>query len=151
MLTFALCDRPQGVRWTPEILMKQLICQLLHLNPALAIEEPELFNIRAFRRANNFPAVFQLLESVIGRLDSLLIVIDRLDLCRRDPHGTEDQNVAQALSRLTKKFPKTLRTIVTSGGGVKELSPLGISIAIINTRRRPHRRYVNSTPRRDRP
>jgi hypothetical protein len=127
--------------------MKQLICQLLHLNPALAIEEPELFNLRAFRRVNSFIAAFQLLNSILARLDSLLIVIDRIDFSRRDPNDAEDQNIAKALSRLTKRYPKTLKIIVTSGESAnsEELSSLGLSIAIINTRRRPDRRHENST------
>jgi hypothetical protein len=147
MMTFALCDRPQGVRWTSEILMKQLICQLLHLNPVLAIEEPELFNSRVFRRASNFASAVQLLNSILAGLDSLLIIIDRIDLCQRDPDAHGDQNIVQALAKLTKRYPKSLKTIITSGGvsNSEGLSRLGISLAIINTRRRPHRRYGDST------
>jgi hypothetical protein len=146
MLTFALCDRPLGVRWTSEIVMKQLVCQLLHMNPVLAIEEPELFNSRAFRRANGFASTAQLLNSIVARLDSLLIVIDRIDLCQRDHKSPGDQNIIQALSKMTKRYSKSLKTIITSGGvaNSEELSRLGISLAIINTRKRPHRRYGDS-------
>ena len=147
IMTFALCDRPQGIRWTPEIVMKQLICQLLHLNPVLATEEPELFDPRIFRRVSNFASSYQLLSSILARLDSLLILIDRIDLCQKDPDSPGDQSIVQAFSKLTKRYPKTLKTIITSGGSVnvEEFLRLGISLAIINTRRRPYRRYEDGS------
>lgn len=151
MTTFALCNRPQRVRWTPETLLKQLICRFLHLNPALAIEEPELFNGRVVRRASNFASKFRLLESIIAGLDSLLILIDRMDLCQRDSNSTDGQNVLQVYSKLAKNY-KTFKFIIMSSGSVdtEGLSRLGVSLAIINTRRRPHRRYDDTKAARDR-
>jgi hypothetical protein len=80
-------------------------------------------------------------------LDSLLILIDRIDLCQKEPDSSEDQSIVQALSKLTKRYSKTLKTIITSGGSVNvdEFSRLEISLAIINTRRRPHRRYEGAS------
>lgn len=145
MVTFALCDRPKGVHWNPQVLMKHLICQLLHLNPTLSLENPGIFDIRAFRRAINFKQTTRLLASVIARLPSLLIVIDRLDLCWSDPdpENSGKQNIARVLSDLVKQFPNTLRVIVTTGQVVTtaELPSLAASIATIITRQRPRRKY----------
>jgi hypothetical protein len=81
LVTFALCDRPNNVRWTPQILIKQMICQLLHQNPRLAIQEPEIFDLRALRQAKTSKTTFRILKAIVPRLENLLIIIDRLELC----------------------------------------------------------------------
>jgi hypothetical protein len=130
--------------------MKHLICQLLHLNPELSLEEPEVFDTREFRRAKSFKSTVKLLTSILARLNSrldpILLIIDRLDLCSRDPETSDEQNIATSLSSLAKMFPKTLKIIITTGQiiSAKELLGLAISFAAIVTRRRPRRKYEDT-------
>ena len=93
---------------------------------------------------------FQLLNKIIARIGSLLLLVDRIDLCERSPDSVGEQNIVRALSKLTQRYPKTLKVIVTSGGSVNRegQSLLGISLAIINTTRRPHRRYEDTSASR---
>lgn len=146
MITFALCDRPKGVKWTPQILIKHIISQLLHLNPTLSSEEAEVFDPRAFRRAKTFQSTMRLLTAIFSRLDTVLLIIDRLDLCTRDLDAPEDQNMAHIFSKLVNAFPKTLKIVITTNQIVdaKSLPGLPISFATINTRRRPRRRYEDA-------
>src|SRR5437763_7463195 len=41
LVTFALCDRPSDQHYTPVVVIKRLICQLLEQRPMLILEEPE--------------------------------------------------------------------------------------------------------------
>ena len=76
---------------------KQLVCQLLHLNLALALEVLELFNPRAFRRMDSFVSAFQLLNNIIAIIDFLLILVDRIDLYERSPDSVREQGIVRAL------------------------------------------------------
>jgi hypothetical protein len=148
-VTFALCDRPK-TKWTPKQVLKQLIAQLLHQNPEVVLSNPAVFNRRSFRRATSFQATLDLLVSVIGTLESLVIVIDRLDLCAlddNDPVGTGQPDVmltlALALSVLMTTYPQSVRILVSSAviAGPQSLPGLPFSFAKVNTRRRPRKRY----------
>ncbi|KAK3390059.1 hypothetical protein B0H63DRAFT_464717 [Podospora didyma] len=144
-ITFAFCDRPRGpgARWTPKKLLQQLIAQLLNQNPQIVSLSPAMFSPRTFRRATTFKSVFRLLCEIVAVAESLVIVIDRLDLCVVDPDPVDCQpNMAQALSILVRSFPKSLRVVVSSAKvvGPDALPNLPISFANINTRRRPRRR-----------
>ncbi|KAK4185253.1 hypothetical protein QBC35DRAFT_525033 [Podospora australis] len=81
LVTFAFCDRPRGVKWTPKQLLMQLITQLLHQHPRLAVLHPSCFTSRAFRRTTSYQAAVQLFRSVLSLLDTAVIISDRLDLC----------------------------------------------------------------------
>jgi hypothetical protein len=127
-------------------LLKHLICQLLHLNPSLSLEEPEVFDIRAFRRAQTLKSTVRLLTLIIQHVGPVLLIIDRLDLCSRDTKALRGKNVVQSLSELVKMFPESLKIIITTGQIVsaEEIPGLPISFATINTRRRPRRRYEDA-------
>jgi hypothetical protein len=146
IIGFALCDRPNGVKWDSKILLKHLICQLLHLNPSLSLEEPEAFDIRAFRRAQTLKSTVRLLALIIQRLGPVLLVIDRLDLCSRDSKAFRGKNVVQSLSELVRMFPKSLKIIITTSQIVsaEEIPGLPISFATIYTRRRLRRKYEDA-------
>jgi hypothetical protein len=143
-VTFALCDRPKSERWTPKQLLRQLIAQLLNQNPSIVLSKPWVFNSRRFRRATTYQATLDVLISVIGTLESLVIVIDRLDLCALDPDLSERQpDIAQALSMLVEIYPQSLRILVCSASimGPQSLPGFPISFARVNTQRRPRKRY----------
>ncbi|KAJ3521898.1 hypothetical protein NM208_g13090 [Fusarium decemcellulare] len=80
LVSFGMCDRPGGLKWTPKQLLKQLICQLLNDIPKLTVLDPAVFNLRSFRRATSFNSILKILHSAVGILGSVIIVIDRLDL-----------------------------------------------------------------------
>ncbi|KAH8807320.1 hypothetical protein F5884DRAFT_340380 [Xylogone sp. PMI_703] len=143
LMMFGMCDRPEGVKWTPTRLLKQLVSQLLNESPELAISRPDIFNLRSFRRATTFTSTFRLLQSIVGMLGSIIIVIDRLDLCTPDP-AEKNINVAHALSILATTHSSSLRIIVTTGQVVSPyaLPGLPVSFATVNTKRRPRRREV---------
>lgn len=152
MVSFALCDRPRDGNWTPSDILKQLICQLLHLKLGLSSEFPEVFDVRAFRRATSFKTTLRLLSSILGKISPVLFVVDRLDLCHRDSKDSGKHNIAEALSGLVKRFPETLKVIITTGQIVTpmEFPKLAVSIATILTRRRPRRRYEDTQKMIDR-
>ncbi|KAL7935702.1 hypothetical protein V8C35DRAFT_297994 [Trichoderma chlorosporum] len=142
---FAMCDRPDGVRWTPQQVLKQLISQLLNSTPSLTVSAPDIFNARKFRRATTFDAVFSLLHSILAIVGSVVVVIDSLDKCAPDPNDRH-VNMADALSMLVKMHPSSLRIIVTTRQAVPPsmLPGLPISFAVLSTRRRPRNRYPRS-------
>lgn len=139
MITFAMCDRPKGVRWTPQQVLKQLISQLLNARPSLTVSVPDVINIRRFRKAETFDALAKLLHSIVAPLGSIVIVIDRLDKCTPGPDA-QFADIAKSLSMLVKIHPN-LRIIVTTGEVVPPsiLPGLPISFAVVSTKRRPRR------------
>ncbi|PYH64452.1 uncharacterized protein BO88DRAFT_374348 [Aspergillus vadensis CBS 113365] len=139
-IMIAMCDRPNGVKWTPAQLLRQLIAQLLIDHPELTVLRPGIFNARSFRRATKFDALYRLLNSVVAVLKSVLIIIDRLDLCVADPNEKDD-DITRALSILARAYPN-LRVIVTTGEIVSPsmLPGFPVSFAMVNTRRHPRRR-----------
>ncbi|KAH8891769.1 hypothetical protein GQ53DRAFT_719454 [Thozetella sp. PMI_491] len=149
---FALCDRPGNVRWTPRQVLQQLVSQLLIQAPKLTTTNPSLLCPRAFRKATTFDSTFRLLHSLAGLVESLVIVIDRLDLCELDPDDNPDHTIAQALSILVKSYPKSLRIFVTTAQVVtaQMLPGLPICFSEVKTRRRPRRRF-DDRPKRYRP
>ncbi|KAL7974254.1 hypothetical protein HDV63DRAFT_399837 [Trichoderma sp. SZMC 28014] len=138
LITFAMCDRPEGVKWTPQQVLKQLILQLLNSRPSLIVSAPDIFNTRRFRKASNFDALVKLLHAIVTMIESVVVVIDSLDRCTPDP-AAPHANIAIALSTLVKMHPRNLRIIITTGQIVSPsvLPGLPISIAVVNTKRRP--------------
>ncbi|UKZ88773.1 uncharacterized protein TrAFT101_004510 [Trichoderma asperellum] len=108
-----MCDRPKGVRWTPQQVLKQLISQLLNARPSLTVSAPDIVNIRNFGKADTFNALVKLLHSIVALLGSIVIVIDRLDRCAPDPDA-QLADIAKTLSVLVRVHPN-LRIIVTTG------------------------------------
>ncbi|RYP71311.1 hypothetical protein DL771_004888 [Monosporascus sp. 5C6A] len=84
-VTFAFWDRPYGVEWTPTQLLKQLVAHILNQEPNIVISGPSVFDLRRFRNATSFDSAFRLLQSIIAMLDSIVLVIDRIDLCTPHP------------------------------------------------------------------
>lgn len=151
LITFAMCDRPKSVRWTPQQVLKQLVSQLLLSRPNLPNSAPDIFNTRRFRKADTFDGVLNLLHSIVALLGSVVIVIDRLDRCTPEP-AAPHANIADALSMLIKLHRRNLRIIITTGQVVSPstLPGLPISFAIVSTKRRP-RLLEDRRPRVRRP
>ncbi|KAL6909248.1 hypothetical protein GGI43DRAFT_172447 [Trichoderma evansii] len=149
LITFAMCDRPEGVRWTPQQVLKQLILQLLTSRPELTLSAPDVFNARKFRKASTFGAVLKILHAIMPLMGSIVIVIDNLDKCIPDP-AAQDVNIAMALSMLVKIYPRTLRIIITTGQVVSPsiLAGLPISVAVVSTKRRPRLLEYKKGPER---
>lgn len=138
LVAFAMCDRPGGIRWTPQQVLKQLISQILNSIPSLTISAPDVFYARRFRKASTFDDVLKLLDATVALLESVVIVIDSLDRCIPEP-AAQHTNIAFALSMLVKMHPRNLRIIITTGQIVSPstLPGLPISFAVVNTKRRP--------------
>jgi hypothetical protein len=121
-LTFALCDRPRDFKnpglstWSPTMLVKRLLAQLLEQEPMIFIQHPEIFTARNFEKAKDFRAVWRLLERVVERLDRLFIIIDRMDACT----GVDDIKVSlggdllRSLVTLARKHRQKLQIVITS-------------------------------------
>lgn len=142
-IAFGFCDRPEGVQWSPEQLFKQLIAQLINDDPKLVLAVPSVFNRRQFRKSSTLAQTLQLLLSILSSLESLVIVIDRLDLCALDPGELQERTMVEELSILVREYPRTLKVIISTGGMVTpdNLPELPISFAMVSTRRPLRRAY----------
>jgi hypothetical protein len=138
LVASALCDRPEDQHWTPTIVIKNLICQLLEQRPTLIIDAPEIFDSRVFQRVTKFDEACRVFGLVMARLDLIVIIVDRVELCQTDPNDTSSQDLVGFLSRLIKKYPKKVRVVLTCAEeSPDDLDPhLPISICMISTKRR---------------
>ncbi|CZR59012.1 uncharacterized protein PAC_08904 [Phialocephala subalpina] len=117
LTTFALCDRPDVNKpWSPTRLMKQLVGQLLEQNPMLMLQEPQIFNTRNFQNAKEMPQVWRIFKKIAAKMDSLFIVIDRIDRCEGE--DTMDISIGddllRMLSDLVTLHEGKIKLIVTS-------------------------------------
>jgi hypothetical protein len=150
-LTFALCDRPRDFKnpdlstWSPTMLVKRLLGHLLEQEPMLFLRHPEIFTVRNFEKAKDFPAVWRLLERVVERLDNrLFIIIDRIDACK----GVDDRKVSlggdllRSLVTLARKHQQKLQIVITSAEKppLELCETLKLRYAYINTQKTPRRR-----------
>ncbi|TGO06807.1 hypothetical protein BTUL_0494g00010 [Botrytis tulipae] len=135
-LTFAMCDRPGSIVWTPVLVVKELISRLLQRHPSLVFEAPEFLNVRAFKRAKTFEKVFQIFETIVVRLESVFIVIDRIDCCRQDKQHHIGAKLLESLSRLVTRYGRKVRIIITCAKDIPTnlLPPLAISYFTVDTR-----------------
>ncbi|PMD16288.1 hypothetical protein NA56DRAFT_649453 [Hyaloscypha hepaticicola] len=147
-LTFALCDRPRDYKntgvsaWSPTMLVKRLLGQLLEQEPMLVFQQPELFTARNFARAKHFPAAWRLLERVVETLDRTVIIIDRIDACT----GLDDEKVSlggdflKRLATLARKHQQKVRIVITSAEKppLELCEALKLRYAYINTQKSPH-------------
>lgn len=129
LVTFAMCDRPDNEHYTPLTLVKTIICQILEQRPSLILEEPDLFSARSFQTARQFRQACTLLEHIVAKIDSLVVLIDRIDQCRSDL-GENDEELAEVLMRLVSSFGKKLKVIVTSTDLPPEELPTDVPISI---------------------
>lgn len=152
LITFAMCDRPKGVRWTPQQVLKQLLLQLLNSRSSLTVSAPEVFNARRFHKAETFDGVFQLLRATVALLESVVIVIDRVDKCAPD-RAAQHANIVEVLSMLVKMYPRNVRIIITTGQVVSQLMLPGlpISFAVVRTKRRPRQLEYKSSRNKKQP
>jgi len=149
-LTFALCDRPRDYEnpglstWSPTMLVKRLLGQLLEQEPMLFLQHPEVFTARNFAKAKDFFAVWRLFERVVERLDRLFIIIDRVDACK----GLDDAKVGlgdgliRNLVTLARRHQQKLRIVITSAEKppLELCETLKLRYAYINTQKSPRRR-----------
>ncbi|KAH7314232.1 hypothetical protein BKA65DRAFT_118747 [Rhexocercosporidium sp. MPI-PUGE-AT-0058] len=130
-LTFALCDRPPSSEsWSPTRLVKQLLGQLLEQNPMLVLSSPQIFNAKVFTKARGIGEMWAIFRRVVAMLDSLVIVIDRIDRCEGQEVVDEDaktpglggggattgnlQNILKLLADLMKDCEARVKVIITS-------------------------------------
>ena len=159
LVTYAMCDRPAGQVFTPSVVIKKLICQLLEQSPGLILEAPEIFNSRIFRMFTDFDQACLLFGSIVARLSasatSLAIIIDRIDCCEADmTDSNQSQDLVGFLSGLSKKYSNRLKVIITSADEPPDDNDLPIELAMstcaIATRTRPLNKesYLRSSRRR---
>jgi hypothetical protein len=149
-LTFALCDRPrdwenpENSAWSPTMLVKRLLGQLLEQEPMIFLQHPEVFNTRKFAKANDFPSIWRLFERVVERLDRLFIIIDRIDACKGqdDMHVSLGNNLMRSLLILARRHLLKLKIVITSAEKppVEMCETLKLRYAYINTQRSRRRR-----------
>ncbi len=146
LVASVMCDRPNNQRFTPSIVIRTLICQLLEQNPRLILEAPGILNLRVFRRIQGFNHVCLLFESVVATLAiPLTVIIDRVDCCEADlTDENESQNLLEFLSQLVTNHPQHLKVILTSGDELPEgenlSAKLAISTCMIASRKRTFRK-----------
>lgn len=135
ILTFALCDRPEGHRLTFICLLKQLICQVVHNRPQLVMEAPSLFTPRSIRKATTLRRVMEIFERIVEKLEILLVIIDRIDLCQAEQDGLL---MLQHLSDLSQSRNGTLRILITSAEDLPDsaFADLAISIVKVNLKKK---------------
>lgn len=143
LVTFAMCDRPADQIFTPTMVIKKIICQLLEQRPELIVEAPDLFRPRVFLKVTDFDEACRLLSSIVSRLStSFAVILDRIDCCQPDTGDSEHPgDLVGFLSELLKEHTERAKIIITSGEVPPENedlpSELPISICMINTRKRP--------------
>ncbi len=149
LVTSALCDRPEDQYWTPTIVIKKLICQLLEQRPMLIVDTPEIFNLRVFQKVTHFDQACRVFGLIVAGLDSIAIIVDRVELCQRDPNDTSSQDLVGFLSRLIRKYPKKVRVLLTCAEEPPDhLHPeFAISICMISTKRSVSRESYEASRR----
>lgn len=155
LVASAMCDRPAGQVFTPTVVIKTLICQLLERNPELILEAPEILNLRTFHRVGGFGQACMLFRSIVARLTMpLAIIVDRIDCCEADrSDSNESQDLIGFLSKLPRNEPPQLKVIITSADMPPDdedlPADLAVSTCMIATRTRPFRKeaYYQGTRR----
>ena len=143
LVTSAMCDRPAGQVFTPTMVIKKLICQLLEQNPGLILEAPEILSLRTFRRVTDFDHASLLFCSIVAKLTMpLAIIVDRIDCCEADmSDSNESQDLVGFLSELLKTHPRKVKVIITSADEPPDDEDLPVELAVstcmIATRARP--------------
>jgi hypothetical protein len=117
--------------------IKKLISQLLEQRPMLIGDSPENFNIRVFKKITHFDESSRVFGQVVSRLDSIAIMVDRVERCQRDPNDTSSQDVVGFLPVLITKYPTKVRIVLMSAESPPDnlLPDLPISICMISTKR----------------
>jgi hypothetical protein len=144
LLTFALCDRPHFEKWCPAMLLKRLIGQLLEQNPLLVLEEPQIFNVRNFQKLKEMHQVWQRFEKIAARLNSLVIVIDRIDCCREQgtTRNSTMEDLIRNLMNLAAQHRGKVKIIITSADEPPQslCEDIRLRYVLIDTQKRPRRR-----------
>ena len=66
---------------TPVLLVEQLIIQLLQAYPLLAFHNADRINSRQLKKAETFPQLWNLWQSLVAKTGEIFIIVDRVDLC----------------------------------------------------------------------
>jgi hypothetical protein len=116
-LTYVLCDANETM--TTSLLCRQLICRTLDQIPSIMLQDAWVFSTRRFRAAataESYTKTWDILEELILRVDSLFIMVDRID--RIFEGGKNDQIDARGfmikLLKLVSKASDGVRFILTS-------------------------------------
>lgn len=143
VVTFALCDRPRK-RWTPAVTMKNLTRQLVEHNPILTLQHAEICNAPTFQRTKEFSQIWNLFWRLAARLESLYIVIDRLDLCKRSPskESNDEADLLHNLVKIGREMGGKVKIIITSAKAPANATceKLRLCYTLINTQKRPKQR-----------
>jgi hypothetical protein len=146
LTVFALCDRPYNHSYTSFDIVKIMICQLVEQQPKLCIDRADIFSKRIFGRVQNFNHACQLLDTIVARLPSLTLLIDRVDRVKNDHTAN---NLIGFLSDLVGRYQRKVQIIITSADRPSKqlLRSTPMTICMISTRSRPGRKqeyYVKS-------
>jgi hypothetical protein len=123
---YIFCKRGQGVRYTPALLAKGLVSQLLELYPEVATENIRKLSMTRFMSVGDHqdPGAAErawiLLEDILGLLmrvrrvhnREILVLVDRLDLCASNKDFSVMKDLLPKLQKLSHDFLK-VRVIVT--------------------------------------
>lgn len=143
-VTFAMCDRPETTQWTCLSLIKQLIWQTIYLHPQMVMELPSLLNLRMFKKAMTMEKVLHIFRGFVEKFDSLLVLIDRIDLCSQE-QAHEGRETLRQLSSLARAHPEKLKIIITCAEDIPDNTFANLSISIAKVDLKKKKRQAKKT------
>lgn len=113
-------------------------------NLLLVLEEPQIFNVRNFQKSKEIHQVWQMFEKIAARLNSLVIVIDRIDCCREQENTRyrTGEDLIRNLMNLAAQHRGKLKIIITGADEPPQslCEDIRLRYVLIDTQKRPRRR-----------
>ncbi|KAH9206634.1 hypothetical protein DL95DRAFT_469430 [Leptodontidium sp. 2 PMI_412] len=95
--------------------IKLVIVRIIEQRPELIMELPRLLNTRSLRQSSNFLACWGIFEQIVMRLDTTLLILDRIDVSGQST--TDSSTIELILPRLldvVSRMAGKLRIVITS-------------------------------------
>ncbi|KAJ0114040.1 hypothetical protein J7T55_007874 [Diaporthe amygdali] len=126
-VAYVFCKRGQGSRYTPTILIKALVTQLLYAHPSIAMKNLGRLSLARFQYIGQKTTVksgamaWNLLDDMLRLMDetpelsdrSILILIDRLDLCVSEEGFSVLDHLIPSLQGLSRQHVR-VRVMITT-------------------------------------
>lgn len=127
-VAYVFCKRGQGPRYTPTLLIKGLVAQLLEAHPNIATRNLRRLSLDRFReigretRPGTALLAWELLRNTLWLMDeapelrnrAVLILIDRLDLCRSEEGFRVLDGLIPRLQGLSRQHARVQVIITTA-------------------------------------
>ena len=112
-LLYVFCGDTTKGTLTSIRLVKQLITQILALQPELAYSDPEVLSLSRFQRAVTFGQVWRIFEQLALQISDLFLIIDRIEECGTDEQADLKKTLLPSLLKFVGRS-ETARVIITS-------------------------------------